>query len=76
MESNWSSFLKGIQGIMQDHIPSRMTRGKFDLPWMTREAKHLYKRKQRAYNIAKKSLNAPDWEKFRRLRKALQTNLK
>ncbi len=61
---------------MQDHIPSKMTHGKFDLLWMTWEAKHLYRRKRRAYNIARKSLKASDWEKFSRLRKALQTNLK
>lgn len=50
VESNWSSFLKGIQCIMQDHIPSNMTRGKFDPPWMTQDAKHLHRRKQRAYH--------------------------
>ncbi len=43
---------------------------------MTRDARHLYRRKQRAYDIAKKSLKASDWEEFCRLRKALQTNLK
>jgi len=54
--------------------------GRYSLPWLTRDIKHLIRRKQRAYNRAKKSHRDRDWTLFRKqklkLRKKTQTLMK
>ena len=53
-----------------------MVRGRHDLPWLTREAKHLARQKNRAHTKAKHTKSDRDWKRFRPLRKSLQKMIK
>ena len=64
----WHSFKQGVDTIM-DNIPSKMTSTRFNQPWVNRSIKRIARRKQRAYNKARKSNAEADWSRFKRLQK-------
>ena len=60
---------------MKKRIPTKLVRVSNDLPWLTREAKQLVRRKNRAHKATKKSKSSQDWKRFRLLRKSVQKQL-
>ncbi len=56
IEENWQKIKNHLAKMMNDHIPSKFTTTRFNLPWITDLIKWLNrKKKQRLYNKAKKS---------------------
>ena len=76
VEQNWQFLRDLILDCMEKFVPKKKASGRQDLPWMTRTVKRLIRRKQRAYNKAKKSNKDRDWALFRKLRKKTQSALK
>jgi hypothetical protein len=76
VEENWSFLKEGVIEAMKNNIPTKRVSGKYNLPWFTREAKHLHQKKKRAYQRAKKTKKNKDWIHFRHLRKAFQQILR
>ena len=76
INENWSYFKDQINQIVSARIPTKMARGRHDLPWLTHEAKHLARQKNRAHTKAKHTKSDRDWKRFRLLRKSLQKMLK
>ena len=74
INENWFYFKDQINQIVHvtARIPTKMFRGRHDLPWLTREAKHLARQKNRAHTKAKHTKSDRDWKRFRLLRKSLQ----
>ena len=76
VNDTWNTFKNKMNEIMGKHIPTKMSKTKYDLPWITREARHLIRQKKTAHKKAKTSKRNRDWAKFRKLRKLLQLNLR
>ena len=38
--TNWDEIRNGLDKIVDDNVPSKLTKGKRDLPWITSEIKH------------------------------------
>ena len=76
VDTNWQFFRDTITQAIEKFVPKKKVSGRFSLPWLTRPVKRLIRRKQRAYNRAKKSNKDRDWEIFRKLRKKSQSSLK
>ena len=72
INENWYYFKDQINQIVTARIPTKMVRGRHDLPWLTREAKHLARQKNRAHTKAKHTKIDRDWKRLRLLRKSLQ----
>ena len=67
----WEEFANRLHTAVNAHIPSKIVPKRNSTPWIshTVKVKRLHKRKQRAYNKARKSGTQEDWDKFRELRK-------
>ena len=67
-----SELKEKVQLAVDTHIPSKIVRKRNNSPWITQNLKRLHRRKQRAYNRAKKSNKAEDWESYRHLRNKIK----
>jgi hypothetical protein len=65
----WNELKNRLLVAVNDHIPTKSVSKRNYTPWINHTIKRLHKRKQRAYNKARKSNKQEDWEKFRKLRK-------
>jgi hypothetical protein len=72
INSLWSNFKNLCKEIM-DTVPSKTTKQRFSQTWITTPIKKLSRRKHRAYNIARKTNKHKDWERYRSLKKKVQT---
>jgi len=76
VNTNWQFFWDTITQAIEKFVPKKKVSGRFSLPWLTRPVKRLMRRKQLAYNRAKKSNKDRDWEIFRKLRNKSQSSWK
>ena len=72
VEELWLKIKQISDHVLQNFVPSMMTSPRFSLPWIDRKCKRLSKRKQRAYNKARRTDLDSDWQKFRNLRRDTQ----
>ena len=72
INSLWFNFKNLCKEIM-DTVPSKTTTQRFSQTWITTPIKKLSCRKHRAYNIARKTNKHKDWERYRSLKKKVQT---
>ena len=64
----WSNF-KRIVTTSMELVPTKFTSNRFSQPWVTRSCKQHSRRKQRAYNRAKRTRSQNDWNIFKTLTK-------
>ena len=76
IEDNWKFFKETLLTGLKQFVPNKTVSGRYNLPWITTKVKRLIRRKQRAYNRAKRSHKDVDWAKFRHLRKEAQKLMK
>ena len=69
LNSNWDFFRQSYTKLMSHSIPSRMTKHKHHLPWITRIIIRLQRKRDKAYSKAKKTKRNRHWENFKQLRK-------
>ena len=69
VNSNWDFFRQNYTKLMSQSIPSRMTKHKHHLPWITRSIIRLQRKRDKAHSKAKKTKRNRHWEKFKQLRK-------
>ena len=65
----WLELKTKLFSAVNTHIPSKTVSKRNETPWINSSIKRTYKRKQRAYNKAKKSKKQEDWEKFKEIRR-------
>ena len=65
----WTEFKTKLLDTMDKHIPSKMVNKSNKAPWINSKVKRLHRRKQRAYNTARKTGEEKDWDTFRQQRK-------
>ena len=76
VEQNWCSFRDEVTMLASKHIPTKLIRSYRDLPWMTRELKHLIRRKNRWHKKAKRSKSRRVWEKYCDLQKQAKAEMR
>ena len=64
----WYNF-KRIVVTSMEFVPTKLTSARFSQPWVTRTCKQHSRRKQRAYNRAKRTRSQNDWNIFKTLTK-------
>ena len=70
VETNYKAFVDHINSIMEEHVPSKMTKSRFRTPWLTSSVKRMCRKKQRLFNRAKRSIRNQHWEAYRSHKKA------
>jgi len=76
VNENWIFFRDGVHKIMNDHIPSKMSKTRHDLPWVTTRIKREMRRRDRLLNKAKRSQLETDWSSFRKQRNLIPKLIK
>ena len=68
----WSEFKTRLRDSVDKNVPFKMAWKGQSSPWITRNIRCLHKRKQGAFNKAKKSGTDKDWENFCDLRRKVK----
>ena len=65
VDENYKKLEKHVNQIIDDHVPSKTTTSRFNVPWMTPTIKRMCRKKQRLYNKAKRTHKSQHWDRFR-----------
>ena len=71
VEILWNNFVR-ICDTCLDLVPTKLSSSSFKQPWITTHIKRLSRRKQRAYNYARKTNEAHQWSNYYNLRRECQ----
>ena len=69
VHSNWDFFRQNHTKLISQSIPSRMTKHKHHLPWITRSIISLQRKRDKVHSKAKKTKRNRHWENFKQLGK-------
>ena len=75
VQEKWDTFETKIKQIMDKHIPKKTAAKPGSLPWFNRHHHRLRRRKQRAYNRARKTQDKRDWDAFVTCQKEFRKDL-
>ena len=64
-KTNYQAIENHLCNMMTAHVPSKLTRTRTDLPWMTNTLKRMCKRKHRLYNRARQNKTAESWNRYK-----------
>ena len=71
VEILWNNFVR-ICNTCLDLVPTKLSSSSFKQPWITTHIKRLSRRKQRAYNYARKTNEAQQWSNYYNLKRECQ----
>ena len=69
INENWNFFRNNLTSLVDRNIPSRNTKAKVHLAWITRQIIRMQRKRNKSHKIAKQTGRNSDWEKFRQLRR-------
>ena len=69
ISENWNFFRNNLTSLVDRNIPSRNTKAKVHLPWITREITRMQGKRNKRHKKAKQTRHNRDWERFRELRR-------
>lgn len=69
VQSLWDDFSTECNRLIEQYVPSKLTSSRFHQPWVNTEIKRLSRRKQKAYNRAKRTQHHRHWAYFNLLKK-------
>ena len=72
VENLWISLRDNLKLILDEFVPSKMVSGICKKPWINKSIKQLRRRKQKYYNLAKRSKSAVHWRDYKLLKKQMQ----
>ncbi|XP_072018627.1 uncharacterized protein [Amphiura filiformis] len=73
---NWECFKEALQDAMNKYIPTKRLSGRWNLPWMNNNIKHLMKKRRRRYDAWKKFGDRNDLADYKNLKQEVETALK
>ena len=76
VDENCEFIEKGIEEIIEEEIPSKMTKSKQTYPWITPSVKKAQKRRDRLYAKAKKTRSPKLWKKFKEYRQKAKEEIR
>ena len=72
----WSELKSSITSIVEENIPSKMSRSRYSNPWMTTKVKRLLRRRQKAFRVARRSNNVKNQARYRHLKATAQREMR
>ena len=69
INENWNFFRNNLTSLVDRNIPSRNTKAKAHLPWITREIIRMQRKRNKSHKKAKQTGRNSDWEKFMQIRR-------
>ena len=68
-DKNYKTLTHILSTAKENHVPSKTTSTRFNLPWYEQKLRRYGKQKQRLYNVAAKSKKPADIAKFKKCRR-------
>ena len=68
VEDLWEEFRHNLTETVEENTPSKVVPKRNNTPWINQRIKWLHRRKQRAYNSAKKKNRQEAWDSYKELR--------
>ena len=65
VDDNYESLKSHVNNIIDDHVPSKMSTTRFNVPWITPAIKRMCRKKQRLFNRAKRTRKPRHWDSFK-----------
>ena len=65
VQEKWDKFETKLMTVIDEHIPTKLSSNRRNLPWFERSHRRLCRKKQRLYSKAKKSGKQNDWDNYR-----------
>lgn len=75
VQEKWDHLEKEIKRIMDEHVPSKTSTNRRNIPWFNRSLRRRTKKRQKLYNKARQTDNPDDWHKFKEFRKTCRQSL-
>ena len=76
VDTNWAYFKNTILQAISKFVPEKKFSGKYRPPWFTAEVNRLIRKRQRAYNKAKRINTYESWQFFRKIRSDTQNKIR
>ena len=76
INTKWTNLKNGLVKIMNDHIPSRMTSNRHNLPWINDRLRREIKRKHRLFQKAKKDNTQEAWDRYKQQKRTTQKDIR
>jgi len=74
-EQLWCVFHDKLLLVLDSCVPSKTSTNNTKHPWINRKIIQLSRRKQRKYNLAKKTQSPSAWKEYKELRKKFKENV-
>ncbi len=72
VEDNWNHFKNRITVIVNKHVPTKVLKEKYDLPWMNHSINKDDKKKNKTHKMAKRTNRHRDWKPYRDMQKSVK----
>ena len=76
VEDNCLFIQTSIENLIQTFVPSRLSKSKFHLPWITKHVRKQMKSRDKLYVKAIKSKSPQDWKRFKDARSKVKQNIR
>jgi hypothetical protein len=64
VDSNWETITDSLSEIVDKHVPSKLSKGKQNLPWISTVKRRMGKR-DKLFSRARKTNKSSDWQAYR-----------
>ena len=68
VENNWQQLKNVLLELVEKYVPHKMINPYKNLPWLSKEIKHLMKQRKCLYDHARCTQHPADWEAYRKAR--------
>ena len=68
VNSNWTDITDSLNNIVNEHVPSKLSKGKPNLPWISSGVKRKMRKRDKLFSLARKTNKSSDWKAFREYR--------
>ena len=76
IDENYSMINDHINHLMGTHVPSKMSHSSNHSPWLTNSVKHMPRKKQRLFNLARRTQKHHHWEKYKSYKRSTQKDVR
>lgn len=64
-DSNWKTIRNNLTELVEKHVPSKLSKRKCSLPWITIDIKRKMRKRDKLFSKARKTSISADWKKYK-----------
>ena len=67
-DTNWQMMRDTLSELVEKHVPSKLSKGKRSLPWITADVKRKMRKRDKLFSKARKTSLSADWKAYKAYR--------